>query len=117
MKKIRKIILAKKSYSFFRRIPSKFISSNLLWKFHQKLLNKSLNQNKNFIGYGFDTTISSEPFSINNFFPLKTVEFEGKFFPAPNNTDYYLNLKYGDYMKLPPEKDRVCQHGNIIKIG
>lgn len=33
--------------------------------------------------------------------------FEGKSFKAPKGFDEYLTLRYGDYMKLPCEKDRV----------
>ena len=40
-------------------------------------------------------------------FPLKQVEFEGRLFPAPADPDKYLRRIYGDYMKLPPEKERI----------
>jgi lipopolysaccharide cholinephosphotransferase len=39
-------------------------------------------------------------------FPVKPIVFEGHEFPAPNNPDRYLTAVYGDYMTLPPEKDR-----------
>ncbi len=44
-------------------------------------------------------------------FPLQDIEFEGRLFPAPSNPDAYLRRIYGDYMVLPPEKDR---HGHEI---
>ena len=34
------------------------------------------------------------------------LEFEGKKFMATKEWDYYLSKQYGDYMKLPDEKDR-----------
>ena len=40
-------------------------------------------------------------------FPLKKVEFEKKDYYAINDTDYYLNKMYGDYMKLPPKNERI----------
>ena len=40
-------------------------------------------------------------------FPLKEVEFEGHKFFAPGNYDAHLKMRYGDYMKLPPEDKRV----------
>ena len=39
------------------------------------------------------------------------VEFEGRNFYAPIGYDKFLKTSYGDYMQLPPEKDRVPYHG------
>lgn len=38
-------------------------------------------------------------------------EFEGHHFPVPVNYDEVLTKVYGDYMKLPPEKERMSHHG------
>lgn len=38
------------------------------------------------------------------------VEFEGQYFYGPKGYDEYLSSLYGDYMKLPPEKERVTHH-------
>lgn len=41
-------------------------------------------------------------------FPLSAVQFEGKDFPAPGNTDAYLKDLYRNYMDIPPkEKQKV----------
>lgn len=43
-------------------------------------------------------------------FPTSKVEFEGKIYNAPKNTDYFLKNFYGDYMKLPPVEKRTTWH-------
>lgn len=39
-------------------------------------------------------------------FPLKEMMFEGKKYPVPHNYKEYLEILYGNYMKMPDEKDR-----------
>ncbi len=56
--------------------------------------------------HGFDReTMPKEYFGE----PLM-MEFEGQLFPIPQQYDLYLTKMYGDYMKLPPEKDRKPAH-------
>ena len=42
----------------------------------------------------------------DSIFPIGTIEFEGKTFPAPCNPDVYLKDLYRDYMAIPPEDKR-----------
>lgn len=37
-------------------------------------------------------------------------EFEGKFYKIPIGYDKWLRASYGDYMKIPPEKERKSTH-------
>lgn len=46
-----------------------------------------------------------------NFDDVVELEFEGKKFYAPKGYEEFLKVKYGDYMKLPPENERVPYHG------
>ena len=46
-------------------------------------------------------------------FPLTTVIFEGREFPAPHDVDAYLRRQYGDYMKLP---DRRISHMQQVEF-
>ncbi len=65
-------------------------------------------------GYEYISLAASENF--NMFFPAKVVEelstinFEGEEFAVSKNYHEFLTLIYGDYMKLPPEEQRVCKH-------
>lgn len=38
------------------------------------------------------------------------MDFEGKKYPVPKGFDKYLRILYGDYMELPPVKDRIFTH-------
>lgn len=38
------------------------------------------------------------------------VQFAGRTYKAPGNYHAVLTRLYGDYMQLPPEKDRIAQH-------
>ncbi len=39
------------------------------------------------------------------------VDFEDEKFCVCNGYDHLMRVKYGDYMQLPPEKDRIYKHG------
>lgn len=43
-----------------------------------------------------------------------TLEFEGNKFPCVKKWDEYLTIKFGDYMKFPPEAERTWAHPPII---
>lgn len=45
------------------------------------------------------------------------IDFEGRKFPVCKGFDEYLSNLYGDYMKLPPENERVGLHINKIDFG
>jgi len=46
------------------------------------------------------------------FCKMTTGWFEGKEFPIIAEYDYFLSLRYGDYMLLPPENQRHPYHGD-----
>ncbi|MBQ8205214.1 MAG: LicD family protein [Alistipes sp.] len=43
-------------------------------------------------------------FYAKDIFPLTTIEFEGRRFPAPKDADAYLTNVYGDWRKLPTDE-------------
>lgn len=51
------------------------------------------------------------PDLLNSF---ESMEFNGKMYSCVAKWDEYLRMSYGDYMELPPEKDRVWKHHPIL---
>lgn len=49
-------------------------------------------------------------------FPLSTITFEGKDFPAPGNVDAYLKDLYKNYMDIPPKEKQIV-HACYIHPG
>ena len=50
-------------------------------------------------------------YDIDLFSKLIDVEFEGGYYKAIEQYDFYLRQTYGDYMQLPPEDKRKPVHG------
>ena len=48
--------------------------------------------------------------------PAEKVQFEGKSFNAAAGWKQYLTRLYGDYMQLPPEKDRISHDFKAYRI-
>ena len=58
-----------------------------------------------------------EVFSKSLFTDLIEVEFNGEMFKIPSDYDAYLKNLYKDYMRLPPEQDRVIHSCAEFKIN
>lgn len=68
----------------------------------------------NTITYGVETPFYGWVyFDVNEIFPLSTGVFEGQTFNIPKNPDYYLKVVYGDYMKIPDEKERQIHMSDL----
>lgn len=52
--------------------------------------------------------------NVNEIFPLKKYQFEKYQFLGPNDYDTILKRRYGNYMELPPEKDRKSHYSSVI---
>ena len=55
-----------------------------------------------------------ETFSIEELNDLQEIKFEGCSFLCFKNYDMFLHRWYGDYMKLPPENERVIGHSYTV---
>ncbi len=54
-------------------------------------------------------------FSVNDYYPIKRMNFEGFQACVPNNPDAVLKALFGDYMQIPPKEKRVV-HTNKIEF-
>ncbi len=54
---------------------------------------------------------------MEDLFPLAEMDFEGIKVNLPGNYDKYLTNYYGDYMKLPPQEQRVNHAAYIVDFG
>lgn len=57
---------------------------------------------------------SQESFPKEYFGTPQYIEFEGHMLPVPSEPDKILKRIYGDYMQLPPVKDRKGKHSFIL---
>jgi lipopolysaccharide cholinephosphotransferase len=64
--------------------------------------------------WGLRPTLSTKEhnycFPVGDIFPLKEIQFEGKPFYTPNNSEAHLKMLYGNWKKLPPEEERQPLH-------
>lgn len=68
------------------------------------------------IGFGYDISSPHTIFKRDCIFPLSRVQFEGGEFFAPGDVDQFLTIRFGDYMQLPPESERITRHTQTLRI-
>lgn len=89
-----------KLFSIFRMRP--------ILKFCDFFMKLNKNENSKYLSsYAGSYFRLKECFKREWFFPASKIEFEGKKYSCPNNSDALLTHVYGDYMKLPPKEKRV----------
>jgi lipopolysaccharide cholinephosphotransferase len=94
------IILRRASYIILKIFPKQLIR-----KMTEQLFVKYNDNNTDYL-----TVLAIKKryeFKKSDIFPTFSMQFEGEFFPIPNNYHDYLTKKYGNYMELPPENKRV----------
>ena len=83
----------------------------------QKVIKKYSNCDTGYlalIAWGLNSKIQYKcVIPADKYYDMTELEFCGKMYPAPVNYDYILKTIYGDYMKLPPEKERQPKQEGI----
>jgi lipopolysaccharide cholinephosphotransferase len=97
----------------------RFVTDRLSFKTIQSLRQKPMLIFKNrktdyFVQWTGTFSYKRETFNKSMFFPLEKIEFEGKLYNCPHDMDAYLTQMYGDYMRLPPEDQRVSHNPKLI---
>lgn len=103
------------------RLPIKTIPmfSLIQRKCRDFLFEKSVNYNKATSFYVIAGPLSRKERMIYNrdlMASLFDIEFEGRYYKAIADWDYYLGLAYGDYMQLPPEEQRIPYHSGVYYL-
>lgn len=106
----------KSTFKYIIKFPAFVVAKILGKKFFMKKLydmaDKCNYENSKYIG----CIIWASDDGLRGIFPkewfnkLINVEFEGCLFKAPKEYDRVLTRIYGDYMRLPPPKDRIAHH-------
>lgn len=67
-------------------------------------------------GYVWHSVLRGLIFKTEWFDLPQKIEFEDTYILCPKNSDSYLTAQFGNYMQLPPEKERINAHPGIIKL-
>ena len=101
---------------FFRVIPiGKLVNTNKILDHLETVLRKSDFYSSKYCGNMLGRYREKEVVFTEWFGKPVCADFEKQLVMIPEDSDKILKALYGDYMKLPPEKDRVAHNVKIIK--
>ena len=105
----------KKARNFLRNIPKFIIYIYTRFRSLNKLLRKNdrLSQKYDYDKSTYVTAMSIEAHVTlikEDYDDVVQLDFEGYKFPGPKGYERHLRDIYGDYMKLPPEEERIGHH-------
>lgn len=90
---------------------TRYISKRFTDNFEEKIVTMYNRKQTEYVGniYGHIITEYNTKIIVKRdyFLPTSQLEFEGHYFPAPGKWHKYLTHLYNDYMKLPPEDQRM----------
>lgn len=98
----------------FLKVISKIFSVEKLKQMRDKLI---ILYNRQEAKYLFFSDYPQFRLPASFFSSYKQYEFENRMYQGITNYDEYLTLLYGDYMKIPPEEDRMIHSNGTINLG
>ena len=97
---------------------SKILSINYLKRVCLYQVERLNNRNTDYVGFFYGRTKLKNAILKKCIYgnPVR-VPFEDTFLPVQERVKEYLTITFGDYMKLPPEKERVGLHARKVDFG
>lgn len=92
------------------------ISKNWLYKKLDKEVQK-YNNHPQASYFSYVVNLPTDIIEQKSLFPLKQIKFESLTVKIPRLSEEYLTQKYGDYMQLPPEEERVGHRPFSLKVS
>ena len=80
----------------------------------EEIIYKQYDRESPFVGIYWDDFKEFRSVNREDFLDQELVPFEGRRYWIPKRSKEFLSLQYGDYMKLPPENERVASHNYCI---
>ena len=80
-------------------------------------MNKFSDENPKLVATGIEIPNFFFTFDYGTVFPLSEMDFMGVKVMVPNKVHQYLTDMYGNYMKIPEEKNRVVHFAKILPFN
>lgn len=94
----------------------KVLNREKMFNYLNKIMEKCPFGSTEYVVSTFGARIEKEIIEYSAFSKTVQVEFEDGMYNAPIGYDKYLTQMYGDYMKLPPESQRIVPHDIEVYI-
>ncbi|MCR5250600.1 MAG: LicD family protein [Lachnospiraceae bacterium] len=93
-----------------------FLNGHMVLRFWEKELKKHPVKGAKEIIYAWNAKSRYRSFPAELFEPSAERKFEEGTIRCPGDTDRYLKIEFGDYMKLPPPEKQVGHHDGHISL-
>lgn len=96
---------------FLGKLISFFLPAGLIETLRYRLMTWDRKTEAEYVtSYASNYSVYKQLFTEDSYIPPKELEYEGDFFMVPGQYEKILTQLFGDYMQLPPEKERFSKH-------